>query len=66
MMFFQMKPTKDRTLRKFPFNLPYKTQLLFVEVGFSNGEVENWNFVGLMTSALSISLTVWGGTLSCI
>ena len=41
MMFFQMKLTKDRTLLKFPFNLPYKTQLLFVEVGFSNGEVEN-------------------------
>lgn len=37
MMFFQMKLTKDKTLRKFPFNLLYKTQLLFVEVG----EVEN-------------------------
>lgn len=41
MMFFQMKLTKDRTLRKFTFNLLYKTQLLFVEVGFPNGEVEN-------------------------
>ena len=37
MMFFQMKLKKDKTLRKFPFNLLYKTQLLFVEVG----EVEN-------------------------
>ena len=41
MMFFQMKLTKDKALRKFPFNLLYKTQLLFVEVGFPNGEVEN-------------------------
>ena len=61
-----MKLPEDRMLCRFPINLIYKTNPLFVIVGFFDGEEESCNFIELLIKALTPRFTFWrspGGVL---